>query len=727
MTVNEIFSAAVSEGASDIFVTAGKVPSFRCNGVVLPARGETPVAAAEINSFRETLLDEFRLQEYRKTAGADAGYEFNSHRFRINFYETFVGPAFAARPVKSGADCTFEKFRLPEKIFTDIAMLQRGLVLISGSTGSGKSTTLSAVINCINQKRNCHIITIEDPVEFIHEDCCSLISQREFGSIAGGINTAMRDALRENPDVIVVGEMRDADTITAAISAALTGHLVLGTMHTLDTASTVERMINIFPEQKREQIASSISLALQAVVCQRLLPGISGKTMVPAFEILLGTDVVRKYVAKQDFGELERCLRAYAHLGMCAFNDSLYDLYRSSLISFECAEEYSDNKDELRLMRSGIKSGNSAVTKSVYSSKAFSSSEIDMSDLFKATVRANGSDLLITAGVAPQVKVSGEFVPLALPPLDGKDTLHLIHSLLSRRQRVKLEDERNVDFAMTVKIPVSLSDTFEERRFRINAFFQRGSLAMVARLLSENIPAPEELGLPDVLMQLANRRQGLVLITGPTGSGKSTTLASLIDYINQNRSSHVITIEDPVEYLHVNKKSIIEQRELGSDTKDFQEGLRSAMRQAPDIIMVGEMRDKETIASALTAAETGHLVFGTLHSNNAMQTIERIIDSFPEGQQNQVRQQFAATVLAVVSQRLIPRIDKPGKRVAAFEIMVGTYAVRSLIRDKKTHQLVSVIESSHRDGMITMQRSLSNLVEAGVIAEEDAKNFDSGT
>ena len=728
MDITAIFSAAVSAGASDIFVTGGKKPSLRKNGAVCKLENVDSVSADKIIAFRDSLLDDYRKQEYLKSNGADTGFEYEGNRFRINFYETFHGPAFAARPIKSGNACSFYKYNIPDRVFVQLASLQRGLILISGPTGSGKSTTMSCLVNYINQNRNCHILTLEDPVEFIHEDRMALVSQREIGGIIGGTQEALRNALRENPDVIVVGEMRDADTMTTAITAALTGHLVIATMHTQDTASTVERIINLFPEQRREQVASSISLALEGVICQRLVPNTEKTGMVPALEVLLGTDIVRKYVARQDFAELEKCLRSYAHLGMCSFNDSLFELYRRGTITFECAEEYSDNKDELRLMRSGIKPGSPEYNGSIYSTSATNSNEIDMSDLFRATVRANASDLLLTSGVAPQVKVAGAFVPLALPELDGNDTMHLIHSLLSRRQRVRLEEEKSIDFAISVKIPSSADGSkMENRRFRINAFFQKGQLALVARLLSETIPSPSVLGLPDVLRQLVVKRQGLMLITGPTGSGKSTTLASLIDYVNQSQNRHIITVEDPIEYLHNTTNSIIEQRELGEDTLSFSEGLRSAMREAPDIIMVGEMRDKETIAAALTAAETGHLVLGTLHSNNAMQTIERIIDSFPEGQQNQVRQQFAATVLAVVSQRLIPRCDVPESRIAAFEVMTGTYAVRALIRDKKTHQLTSTMESSFRDGMITMQRSLQELVDNGIIDEEDAENFDSGT
>lgn len=728
MDITAIFSEAVNAGASDIFVTCSKIPSVRKNGIVTKLENTAAVSQQEITDFRNSLLNSYLQQEYRKSNGADIGFEHAGNRFRINFYETFHGSAFAARPVKNGRECKFHKYNIPESVFVQLSTLQRGLVLISGPTGCGKSTTMSCLVNYINTTRNCHILMLEDPVEFIHDDISALVSQREIGSIVGGTQAALRDALRENPDIIVVGEMRDADTITTAITAALTGHLVIATMHTQDTASTVERIINMFPEQRREQVATSISLALEGVICQRLVPKKSKDGMLPAFEILLGTDVVRKHVSRQDFTELEKCLKSYAHLGMCSFNDSLFELYRRGEISFETAEEFSDNKDELRLMRSGIKPGSPEYKGSVYSTSAINSHEIDMFDLFKATVRAEASDLLITAGVSPQVRIAGKFVPLALPELDGNDTLHLVHSLISRRQRVELEEKKSIDFAMSVKIPSSRNSAFvEERRFRLNVFFQRGQLALVARLLSESIPSPTALGLPEVLCQLILKRQGLMLITGPTGSGKSTTLASLIDHVNKSENRHIISIEDPIEYLHTNNTCIIEQRELGEDTLSFADGLRAAMREAPDIIMVGEMRDRETISAALTAAETGHLVLGTLHSNNAMQTIERIIDTFPEGQQNQIRQQFAATVLAVVSQRLIPRKDIPKSRIAAFEVMTGTFAIRALIRDKKTHQLISTMESSAKEGMMTMQRSLENLIEMGIIDEEDAENFDSGT
>ncbi len=727
MRVEDLLAFAVEQGASDTFATAGKLPRMRVNTGLLVLEGCDPMSEEEICSFRRSVLGERREADYGRTGSADASCEQSGMRFRINFFDTFNGPAMVVRSIKTGNECTFDKYSLPVDIFSQLGELKRGLVLVTGSTGSGKSTTLSALINYINCTRSCHILTLEDPIEYIHNDNMSYISQREVGGIEGGFESALRDALRENPDVIVVGELRDTETVSTAISAALTGHLVLATVHTLDAVSTIERIINMFPETKQEQIAGSVAIAVEAVVSQRLLPTSGNTGMVPALEIMLGTDVVRKYIGRQEYGELERCLRAYSHLGMRSFNDSFYDLARRNIVSWDVAMQYSDNPDELKLMQSGITSGKTESTESIYSAEAAKSGQIDMHDIFRAAVRAKASDILVTGGTPPQLKVGGTFAPLDLPPLDGKDAEHLIHSLLSRRQKVQLEEKRDIDLAISVKIPAaSLLKGEEMRRFRVNIFYQKGQLALVARLISEKIPSPDALGLPAILKDLVQRKQGLFLVTGPTGSGKSTTLASLIQFINNSSTRHIVSIEDPVEYVFTNNYCLIEQREIGKDAIDFHTGLRAAMRQAPDIIMVGEMRDPETISAALSAAETGHLVMGTLHSNNAMQTIERIIDSFPEGQQNQIRQQFAGSILGVVSQRLIPRRDKAGERIAAFEIMTGSLAVRALIRDNKTHQLMSVMESSQKEGMVTMIRSLEELVKMGVIDASDAKNYDSG-
>ena len=259
-------------------------------------------------------------------------------------------------------------------------------------------------------------------------------------------------------------------------------------------------------------------------------------------------------------------------------------------------------------------------------------------------------------------------------------------------------------------------------RFRINAFFQRGNLGAVARVVNTVIPTPQALAFPAVMLDLVEKHQGLILVTGPTGSGKSTTLACLLDQINGHRNCKIITIEDPIEYVHSNRCSVVEQRELHSDTLSFASALKYALRQDPDVIMVGEMRDVETIAAALTAAETGHLVFATIHTNSAPQTVDRIVDSFPSHQQNQIRQQLAGVVLGIISQRLLPRKDGSG-RVAAFEIMIGTPPVQNLIREGKSFQLQSVIETSYKDGMITLEKSMEKLYEDGLVTLESTRVY----
>ena len=719
MSIEKFFDAAVKFKASDLFISAGKAPSFRVSGVISKAENIPPLENADINAFRLGVIGEEGERIYQQTGGADSSFLHNGNRFRINFFDSINGPCLVARPIRNGEECSFASLNLPETIMQKIASLSRGIIIVTGTTGSGKSTTMSAIINYINTNMNKHILTLEDPIEFVHKDKASLISQREVGNTQGGFHEALRYALRENPDVIVIGEIRDPETVSTAISAALTGHLVISTMHTADAASAIERILEMFPESQRETVATSTAAALEAVIAQRLVKKNNAPGMIPVLDILLGTGTVKKLISKQLFGDLEQAMRLGSNVGMTTFNTSLIELIRRDLVTLPDALKASDSPEELQLMYRGMNT--SETQAKVYSGESGSKDHIDMKDLFKAAVKAGASDLLVTVGVPPQLHVNGSFAPLDLPPLTGADVQRLVYSLLTKRQRTHLEEKRDIDFALSVNITGCIP-----RRFRLNAFFQKGDVALVGRLISDVIPTPAMIGLPTILSTLMQKKQGLILITGPTGSGKSTTLASLLDEVNHRDSRHVITIEDPVEYLYTHDRCIIEQREIGMDAIDFASGLRSAMRQAPDIIMVGELRDIETIRAAITAAETGHLVLGTLHANNTCQTVERIIDSFPAGQQSQIRQQFAGSLLAIVAQRLLPRRDIPGKRIGAYEIMVGTTAVRALIRDNKTHQLMSVIESSARDGLLSMAHCLESYLQRGIITEEDRNNFDSG-
>jgi twitching motility protein PilT len=331
--------------------------------------------------------------------------------------------------------------------------------------------------------------------------------------------------------------------------------------------------------------------------------------------------------------------------------------------------------------------------------------------LLEQMVAHNASDLHITVGSPPVLRLRGHLHRVdQLPRLSADETRQLLYRILSTEQQKQLELNRQIDLSYSMP---------GVARFRVNIFSQRESLAGAFRLIPDKLKTLEELGVPRSLYQLCDRPRGLVLVTGPTGSGKSTTLAALIDEINRKRADHIITIEDPIEFLHKHKNCIVNQRELGPDALSFAEGLRGALRQDPDVILLGEMRDLETISTALTAAETGHLVFATLHTQDAASTVDRLIDVFPAAQQGQIRAQIAGTLQGVVTQTLLPTADGQG-RVPAVEILFPDDAVRNLIRQHKIEQIYSVMQTGTKRGMITLEQSLADLVLRGVVTEEIA-------
>ena len=339
--------------------------------------------------------------------------------------------------------------------------------------------------------------------------------------------------------------------------------------------------------------------------------------------------------------------------------------------------------------------------------------QLDFAEVLLEVLDRRASDLHITAGTPPMLRVRGRLAPMeGYPVLTPTDTREIVYSILSDSQRQRFENNWQLDFAY--QIP-------GKARFRVNAYFQRSAVGAAFRLIPFDVVPLETLGLPPVVAEFANRPRGLVLVTGPTGSGKSTTLASLIDVINATREEHIMTIEDPIEFLHKHKKCMVNQRELGSDAMSFADALKGALRQDPDVILVGEMRDLETIGTAITAAETGHLVFATLHTQDTPQTIDRIIDVFPSEQQGQVRAQLAVALQGIMTQMLLPTADGAGRTVAA-EVLVPTPAVRNLIREGKSHQIYSVLQTGGAQGMQTMDAALSQLVRAGKITRQLAES-----
>lgn len=334
-------------------------------------------------------------------------------------------------------------------------------------------------------------------------------------------------------------------------------------------------------------------------------------------------------------------------------------------------------------------------------------------EMLKIAKDAGASDVHITVGVPPKMRVNGKLITMDFERLLPADTKLLLDEIMTDQQKQRFEESGEYDMSFSI---------IGQGRYRANAYKQRGSVALALRLVGTHVPSAEALGLPASVIDLYQRKRGLVLVTGPTGSGKSTTLAAIIDKINSNRECHVITLEDPIEYLHQHRLSMVNQREIGLDSRNYAAALRAALREDPDVILVGEMRDFETISVAITAAETGHLVLSSLHTIGAASTVDRVIDVFPPHQQQQIRVQFANVLEAVVSQQLIPKADGSG-RVAAFEVLHANHAVRNLIREAKSHQLMSVMQTNRKAGMIVMDEAIMQLYAQGQITRDMAIQF----
>jgi len=701
-----------TKGASDLFISAGKPVAARIVGA-LQEPDPTPVSEEDIRAFLAAWLPAEAVERFERERDLDIGVSMGAdERYRLNLFFQRSQPCMAVRRVPMG-ELDFGELHIPAAVRT-LAEQPRGLVLITGSTGSGKSTTMAAMLNHINTQFHRHIVTVEDPIEFTHRDKQSVVSQREVGGDTRDFASALRHVVRQNPDVIFIGEMRDLESIRTAVSAAMTGHLVVTTMHTVDVMQTLERILNYFPAEMRDQVAQDLSLALAGIVCQRLLARADGKGRVPVFEILVATPLARRALAQRTLEQISEVLKPSEADGMVTLPRSLVSRCQEGLLRVEAAAAGATNRDEFLLAAQGMETGIDSLRRL----QDDSGQNLSMKKLLRDAVRYNASDLLLTVGSPPMLRIDGSLRAFDMRELNAGDTRRLLFSVLSSGQRAGFEADREVDFALSIRERFGLEDGFKtDCRFRVNGYFQKGCVAAAFRLIPQRIPSAEELRVPTIVMRLALRVQGLILVTGPTGHGKSTTLACLIDEINRTRGCHIVTIEDPIEFVHSNKTAIVDQREVNADTQSFANALKYVLRQAPDVILIGEMRDPETIAAALTAAETGHLVFATLHTNDCTQTVDRIIDVFPAERQNQVRTQLAAALEAVVSQRLLPRKDGQG-RIASFEIMLGTTAVRSQIRDKRTHQLLGVMETASKDGMVTMDRALKDLFSANLITRD---------
>ncbi len=707
-SLKQVLASMASWNASDLFISEGRPPAARVHGAL--RRSELPATTGEaLQAFLEEILTPASKERFEALGDLDVGFTLSDgKRFRLNLYRERGRIAMVARALPSGA-LSFKELGLPDAV-RKFAHLPRGLVLVTGATGSGKSTTLAAIINEINETRRVHIVSVEDPIEFVHRDQRAQISQREVHSDTESFSAALRHVVRQSPDIIVLGEMRDLETMQVAISAALIGHLVFATLHTIDVTQSLQRILNYFPEQMRDQAAMDLAISLQGIVAQRLLPRADGKGRALALEVLTVSPAASRLIHEQRVEEFQDYMKTADDPSVVTFNQSMFDLCRKGLIDEEMGRAYATNAEEFTLMAQGMSTGVATFDRE---ESLAGTSGPDMKGLLRLALERDASDLHLTVGRPPILRLSGDLAPLEMPPLTMADMRVLLYSILSVRQRSIYELEREIDFALAIG---------DGRRFRVNAYHQKGQMAASLRAIPTTIPSAEELGLPEIMLEMGGRPQGLILVVGPTGAGKTTSLACLINRVNHARPCRIITVEDPIEYVHEGVRATVDQREVYADTKGFAAALKYVLRQDPDVILVGELRDRETTASALTAAETGHLVMATMHTNDAVQVVDRIVDIFPAHQQGQVRSQLSASLVGVVSQRLLRRAVGKG-RIAAFEVMVATPAIRTLIRDNKMHQALATMESGMRDGQVTMDRALAALAKRSVVDREEALRY----
>ena len=456
----------------------------------------------------------------------------------------------------------------------------------------------------------------------MHESKKCLINQREVGPHTLSFTNALRSALREDPDVILVGEMRDLETIRLALTAAETGHLVFGTLHTSSAAKTIDRIIDVFPAAEKEMVRSMLSESLRAVISQTLLKTKDGNGRVAAHEIMIGTPAIRNLIRENKVAQMYSAIQTGGNIGMQTLDQSLQELVKRNVVASGEARNAAANKDAFPGLRT----------------EQMNAEKTSQHDLLRLMVAKKASDLFITAGFPPAIKVDGKMTPVSNQSLTPAHTSELARSIMNDQQAKEFEATKECNFAIS---PPGIG------RFRVNAFVQQGRVGIVLRTIATKIPKIEELGLPPMLKDVAMTKRGLVIFVGGTGSGKSTSLAAMVGYRNENTYGHIITIEDPIEYVHEHKNCIITQREVGIDTDNWFSALKNTLRQAPDVILIGEIRDRETMEYAIAFAETGHLCLATLHANSANQALDRIINFFPEERRDQLLMDLSLNLKAL--------------------------------------------------------------------------------
>ncbi|MDD4097390.1 MAG: PilT/PilU family type 4a pilus ATPase, partial [Lentisphaeria bacterium] len=486
--------------ASDLFMSVGRAPSLRRSGELAPVPGGTVLTEGEVEDFFARHLPPSTLERLGRERDLDLGVSLgDGGRFRLNLSYQRGRLSLAIRRIPSGA-LDFRELMIPETVIR-LAEAPRGMILVTGATGTGKTTTLACLLHYINSTMRKHVVTIEDPIEFTHDDLQAVISQREIGGDTRDFASALRHVVRQNPDIIFIGEMRDAETVQMAVSAAMTGHLVAATMHTIDVQQTVERILNFFPEDVREQVALDLSLVLRGIVSQRLLPRRDGQGRVPAFEILLNTPLVQRLIANRELEVLPEVIKSSGNQGMVSFNRSILQLYQGGVVSLDIAANAASHKEEFLLLAQGMETGIDTLRS--YSGDP--DQGLSIKKLLRDAIGYGASDLLLTVDSPPVIRLDGALRSFDMPVLTSADTQKLLFSVLTFSQRADFENGRELDFALSVKGLEVKDGPARDYRFRVNGFYQKSSVGAAFRVIPSAIPSPEALGLPAALLRLTTR------------------------------------------------------------------------------------------------------------------------------------------------------------------------------------------------------------------------------
>ncbi|MEN9359587.1 MAG: hypothetical protein RL095_1122 [Verrucomicrobiota bacterium] len=652
MRINDLLSRMIELNATEIHFIVGRPPAIRRFSNMIFLVEERPMQEDEIRNFVTVDLHPSHLSRIEKTGFLDITYFHKDIRYSLSFTRQQRSILMVARRTECST-LDISDLGLDERI-SGLAMERSGLVIISGPNGGGKTTTFHAILHHINCLRAAHIVCIEDPIENHHRDIMSLITQVEPSSDCEKLIDGVKHAIRKRPDALFLSDLHDAEVSNLAIEAALAGILVVAIMHESGVRAVLERLIALRPEEQREAHLADLSQAVRGIVSQRLVPKADGPGKLPLQEIFINSGRMPTLLRQRDLNEIERSI----HSGEQGFNKTVTDLILSGTLSGETALAGTRFGRECTVMalaggsRDGLALGDSADAELVR-------------ECLSTLVENNATDLIISEGTPPILRIDGNLLEMEHAALTPSETREFLFNLMSTEQKKRFEDNSEADFAISIQF-----ESFGMRRFRVSGYRQRGNVGCVIRLVGGRPPSPDELGLPEQLVELSDSKSGLLLITSSSGHGKSSTLASLIARINQTRPVHIITIEDPVETVFPNRKAIVDQREIGSDVKSYSAGLAAALRQGPEIIVSTDLPDCESISTAITAAQTGHLVIATLRTPGPHQAIQGLLEFFPAHQREHIRTQIASCLIGISSQRLIPRESGEGRR-PEFELLVS--------------------------------------------------------